>query len=402
MTAPRSPGRAPVPFVPRRRPKALAGRLADALLTPIAPLLARAGKRPPRPRVLVVRPDHLGDAVMATAVLGPLRDALAPSALDVLCGPWARDVFAGHPAVSEVIEVELPWWLAARGAPLAARAAAWARLPGAVRRVRRRRYDVVVELRGDLRQILLFAAWSGATTRVGTDRTGGRALLTDCWPFDQTPHEVEKAAHIAALVGAGRLARPVITPPDAPSAAVEGAWRLSEGRPRVLLALRGTEANRAWPVGHAAELCRRLRAAGAEPVLTGARRDAAYARSLREAGAPFTDLVGRTAIADLAWVASRCAVAVCTDSGPMHVAAAVGTPVVALFGPGDPGQSRPWAPGVTVLGRRSPCGCVHPWCDLAHQRGAPGECLREILPEEVAAEVLPRLGVAPGGDTSFP
>lgn len=402
MTTGAAPGRTPVPFVPRQPAKALAGRLADALLTLLAPLLVRNGPRPARPRVLVIRPDHLGDAVMATAVLGPLREALDPAALDVLCAPWTGDVFAGHPAVTSVLPMALPWWLTARRAPWVARAAAWLRLPALVRQVRRRRYDVVIDLRGDLRQILLFAALSGATMRVGTDRTGGRGLLTHCWPFDQSPHEVEKAGHIAALVGAGRLPRPVITPPNAPSAAVEGAWRLSEGRPRVLLALRGTEPNRAWPAEHAAALCRTLLAVGADPVLVGTPIDAPYAHAVRNAGAPFLDLVGRTGIADLAWVASRCAVAVCTDSGPMHIAAAVGTPVVALFGPGDPGQSGPWAPAVTVIARRSPCGCVHPWCDLAHNRTAPGECLREITPAEVAAAVLPRLGVAPAGDTSFP
>ncbi|MCU0623856.1 MAG: hypothetical protein MUF53_08325 [Gemmatimonadaceae bacterium] len=210
----------PVPFVPRSRPKAAAGRWADAVLTWLAPwLVAPRRPLPRRPRVLVMRPDHLGDAVMATAALAPLAEALEPEALDVLCGPWAADVFARLPEVTRVLPVALPWWMAARGAPWLARVAAWGRLPGVVRRLRANRYDVVIDLRGDLRHLLV-AALTGASERVSTDRTGGVALCTRIWPFDQRPHEVEKTMSILATLGVRRIVRPKMVPPSGLPAAL--------------------------------------------------------------------------------------------------------------------------------------------------------------------------------------
>src|ERR1700727_64496 len=90
--------------------------IANALVAPFGPLFGRRGPIPAHPRVLLVRCDHIGDAVMATAVLRPLREALDPERLDVLAAPWSASVFEGNPAVDGVITYAAPWWLAARGA----------------------------------------------------------------------------------------------------------------------------------------------------------------------------------------------------------------------------------------------------------------------------------------------
>jgi ADP-heptose:LPS heptosyltransferase len=377
--------------------------VADGLLKAVAPwITVPAAPLPRNPRVLVIRLDHLGDAVMATSALPALAEALDPAALDVLCGSWARDVFASHPAVRDVLVADMPWWLAARRAPWGRRLRAWAALPGAVQRVRERRYDVVVELRGDLRQILCFAALSGAPTRVSTDRTGGEALLTRVWPFDQAPHEVEKTSQVIAQLGVRKLVRPQLAPPSTVRPALQEAWGAAcQGRPAVVMALRGTEPNRTWPAGEAAALALQLERNGCSAILVGGAGDAAYARAVLEAGGPVADLTAKTTVSELAWVCRQAAVAVCVDSGPMHVAAAVGTPVVALFGPGDPSQSRPWGPTVDVLAERSPCGCVHPWCDQTHSRTAPGECMAAITAERIATAVMARIGAARPTGTSF-
>src|SRR5438105_3257494 len=98
--------------------KRMAALAVDALLARLAPLLvigSSSAAIPLSPRVLLVRCDHIGDAVMATAVLRPIRDALRPSRLDVLAGPWSRGIFASHPLVDREITYATPWWSAARG-----------------------------------------------------------------------------------------------------------------------------------------------------------------------------------------------------------------------------------------------------------------------------------------------
>lgn len=382
---------AATPFTARNPLKQRAGEMADRVLTVLAPLLVAPSRPVPRhPRVLVVRCDHIGDAVMATAALQPIADAMEPAQLDVLAGPWGRDVFAAHPAVGEVLTVETPWWLAARGAGRLQQLRAWTALPAVVRRLRARQYDFVFELRGDLRQILLFAALSGAPRRIAADRTGGRALLTHAVPHDDSRHEVERLASLLASVGVTRIARPVLRPPTAVRA---GLLERLPARPFVVVAGTGTEPNRAWPTAHVAELTTRLAARGVPSVLVGAARDRAYATGVAAAGGAVIDLTGETSVGELAAVLSRAAAAVCTDSGPMHIAAAVGTPVIALFGPGDPAHSRPWGGNVTVLTSGAPCGCVHPWCDRVADRTAPGRCMGETSPATVESAVLQALGI---------
>jgi lipopolysaccharide heptosyltransferase II len=367
--------------------KRSAAVIAERALRAAAPLLVRRGDAsiPSNPRVLVVRCDHIGDAVMATAVLRPLREGLAAARLDVLAGPWAAPLFTGHPAVDEVIVYGTPWWSAARGLGLGVRLHAWGALPGVVRELRRRHYDVVVELRGDLRQIVCFTALSGAAVRVSSDRTGGRALLTHVWRYDRALHEVEKNVAIASLLVGAPTACPEL-PPAAPldePVRQELATRAPDGY--LAMALRGSEPNRSWPAEHAAALARVVRDRfGLTSVYLGAAGDGTFAESIAEsAGDALLNLAGRTTLPQTLTVLAGARAAAMVDSGPMHLAAAAGVPLVALFGPGDPAECRPWSARARVVAERAPCGCANPTCDFAP--AGPGRCMQRIAVDAVLA-----------------
>jgi ADP-heptose:LPS heptosyltransferase len=346
--------------------KRVTARIANALVAPLGPLLGRRDPIPAHPRVLLVRCDHIGDAVMATAVLRPLREALEPERLDVLAAPWAAAVFEGNPAVDDVLTYAAPWWLAARGVGARAdRMRAWAKLPRVISDLRERRYDIAIDLRGDLRQILYFLLLGGASERVSSDRTGGAQLLTKVWSYDRTLHEVEKNMAVAALLDAH----------GAPSldVAIDRDTRLHDatGPAGVLaMAVSAREPSRAWPPEQAAELARlaRTRLGLGTVVLGGPNDRAAAATIVAKAGVPVLSLAGATTVRQTLAVFAASTVAVCTDSGPMHLAAAAGVPLVALFGPGDPSQSRPWSDRAVVL-------------------AAPGRRMAMLTPEAVVAAV---------------
>ncbi|HZS62156.1 MAG TPA: glycosyltransferase family 9 protein [Gemmatimonadaceae bacterium] len=370
----------------RRRGKRAAALVADRALSIIAPLVTppRPTSLPAAPRVLLVRCDHIGDAIMATPVLEPLRAALAPSRLDVLVGPWATSLFEAHPAVDRVISYATPWWLAARDASASARRAAWQALPGLVRQLRANRYDIAIDLRGDLRQIAFFLVGSRAPIRVSTDRTGGRALLTHIWPYDAARHEVEKSAAVVATLGFAvsapaldvrfdRTLRPELA----------DALRAAAGpRGLVSLAFRSREASHSWPATHAARLIDTVRdRLGLGAVFLGGPDDRAFADTVAEAArAPFANLAGRTTLLESIAVFAATRAAVVVDSGPMHLAACSGVPIVALFGPSPPLQVRPWTDRARVLTDGSPCGCIHPRCDFTD---GPGQCLAALTPDRV-------------------
>ena len=370
----------------RSRGKRVAALAADAMLSVLSPILtrgSRSGVVPASPRVLVVRCDHIGDAVMATAVLRPLREALRPSTLDVLAGPWATELFEGHPAVDHVLTYATPWWSAVRGAPAREPLAQWLALPAMIRRIRAGRYDVGIDLRGDLRQITLFLALGGMPVRVSSDRTGGTRLLTHTWPFDPTLHEVEKNLAVVSMLGANGnprldVAAHAVLPTEL-RAMLPGD---ANARGYVAFALRGSEPNRAWPTAHAAMVVDGVRRElGLESVHVGSAADAPLGDEVaRLASSPIVNLAGRTSLTETLSVLRHAAVTVAVDSGPMHLAAAAGSPVVALFGPGNPRECRPWSDTAHIVSVGAPCGCLHPTCDFAD---GPGRCMREIAPETV-------------------
>jgi ADP-heptose:LPS heptosyltransferase len=368
----------------RSRVKRAAALSVDAVVSLLSPLITRRSARavlPESPRVLVIRCDHIGDAAMATCVLRPLRTALRPSTLDVLAGPWAAEIFEQHPAVDGVIRYATPWWSAARGASWREQLERLAELPGVIRQLRARQYDVAIDLRGDLRQIVFFLAFGGMPMRVSSDRTGGRRLLTRVWRHDPTKHEVEKDFAIASLLGATGTPRlDLAASNERPSLS-----DISE-RGYAVFALRGTAPNRAWPATHAASAVDLLRdELGFASVFIGNAADAHVARTVSQmAHAPIIDLCGKTSLTDSLALLRNAAVTIAVDSGPMHLAAGAGSPVVALFGPGNPRDSRPWSDNACVVSTGAPCGCRHGRCEFTD---GPGRCMVSLDPAAVVDAV---------------
>jgi ADP-heptose:LPS heptosyltransferase len=291
-------------------------------------------------------------------------------------------LFEGHPAVDRVLRYAAPWWSAARGASVRDRAAQWADLPRMLHQIRGNKYDVGIDLRGDLRQIAFFLGAGGMPVRVSSDRTGGRSLLTHIWPHDPSLHEVEKNFAIAALLGAvGRPRLDVVAPP-AGSGAMDAIMPKDTVARFAVLALRGSEPNRGLPPAHAAVVVDSMfKEFGLTSVYLGGASDVSFGAEVAGlARSPVVNLAGKTSLADALTVLQRATVTIAVDSGPMHLAAAVGSPVVALFGSGNPAEARPWSDNARVITSGAPCGCVHPRCDYTE---GPGRCMRAIDPEAV-------------------
>ncbi len=145
---------------------------------------------------------------------------------------------------------------------------------------------------------------------------------------------------------------------------------------------------KAWPPERFAQLSDRLVTQGVRTVLIGAAREEARARAVqRQARHPIVSLVGRTKLLDLAALMQRCAVFVGNDAGPMHLAAAVGCPVVGLFGPTDPAVWGPRGKSTAVVYKGLDCrACFHPGCFRGEE-----SCMKLIGVDEVYEKVRPFL-----------
>ncbi|HEU5393805.1 MAG TPA: glycosyltransferase family 9 protein, partial [Candidatus Methylomirabilis sp.] len=292
-----------------------------------------------------------------------------------------EEVLLHHPDVDEVLLVHRG------GAEAAIWGRSWADQLRLLRRLRGRRFDLALDLTdGDRAAFLTWA--SGARLRVGFNREGrlrGRAYHRVVPLLPGRRHAVE--ADLEALRALGLPVRPVApslsVPPEAEAAAEDllVRRRVSRDRDLVLLHPGARWWFKAWPVERFAALADRIEEElEARVLIAGGAEDATTAEAIRWGmQRPAISVAGETSVLELAAVLKRCRLFVTNDNGPMHIAAAVGTPVVALFGPTDPAEWGPWGDGHVVLYKG--VDCRECWRRSACWRGE-DNCLRQIPVEE--------------------
>jgi heptosyltransferase-2 len=329
-------------------------------------------------RTLAVRlPNWLGDTVMAVPTVRALRETF-PDARMLLAGPWAT-LLAQQGLADALVTYPRAW-----SARLAAADA-----------VRRFGPETAVLLPNSIESAL--AAWYwGARRRVGFGMAG-RSLLLTAAPALPEPrrHQVDEYLMLAEASGAVvSERRPRLTPPPADSAermevrALLADTGLAREAGRRIVAVHLGAAYgpaKLWPLPRVEEFCRLMAAEGVDVLLVGAPGDAVSAAAVT-AVAPARSLVGRDRPALLSALLSEVDVLVSGDTGVAHLAAALGTSAVTLFGPTDPALSAPRGP-VRVLSHSVPCApCFYRTCPIEHP------CLRDLAPALVREAVCALLG----------
>ena len=346
-------------------------------------------------RVLAVRLDALGDVVMTGPALRALKAARPGRRLTLLTSPAGAAAARLLPGVDEVIVYEAPW---VKATP--ARADADADV-GMLARLAAAGFDAaaiftVYSQSALPAAVLCFLA--GVPRRLAHCRENPYHLLTE-WIPDPEPaagirHEVRRQLDLVAAVGCGvedeRLLLDV--PPAAADrvAALLHDLSLDGAVPWVAVHPGGSAPSRRYPPEHFAEVVRGLAVAGLNVVFTGAADEASLVAAVqRAAGVPTRSLVGRLDLAELAAALARACVLVSNNTGPVHVAAAMGTPVVDLYAQTNP-QHTPWSVAHRVLFHDVPCKyCYKSVCPEGHH-----DCLRRIAPASVVAATLELLQAA--------
>ncbi|HEY7984717.1 MAG TPA: lipopolysaccharide heptosyltransferase II [Ktedonobacterales bacterium] len=371
--------------------------------------LARAGQRAVVAdrrvrRILVIRMDLIGDVVLSLPAVRALRQAYPDAAIDFLAQPSSAAILAGQPDIAHVLTYDAGIW---RNPAAILRRANRQAARAIFRRLRQPRYDLCVSISGDWASIL---AWlSGARRRVGYAREAYRGMLTDPVPggrYAIRRHEVEYVRELARAAG-GREAEntlPELT--VLPAAVATVATLLAEAdldEPRgPLVALHAGARNglaKRWPTALWAELAARLaRDLGARVALVGAPGDGEIAGEIAHAaGAGVVDLTGRTSLPELAALLARCDLLVSGDSGPLHIACAVGTPVAGLYGPTDPAISGPLGQRAVVLRQALWCAPCYDASAVADCRFGNPVCMKTLPPAAVLAAARRLLAEGRGG-----
>lgn len=331
-------------------------------------------------RVLLIQLDHLGDSVMTTAMFASLRRRFPQATIDVLAAPWNWEVFA---ASKEIGRIHVSRWNRfRRGFRFGWPAAFLAWVP----RLRARRYDLAIDVRGDFPNAVLMQL-CGIPRRVGWACAGGGFLLTDSAEF--VPGRAEVESRRALLVALGAEVRELEGPRFAPSteairfvAHMLGEFRHGDRALWVLHVGAGTAA-KTWKVEHWRELLgRAIVERHARVILVGGAGEIETGREItQEMFWPgVMDWTGRLTIDQLAALAQRATLFIGADSGPAHLAAATGAKTLVLFsGSTVAEQWKPWGKRVAIVSHATACApCFAARCPVA---GHP--CMSELRPDAV-------------------
>lgn len=344
-------------------------------------------------KILIRATNWVGDAILALPALRALRTRFRDAEIAIVARPYVAEIYRDQEICNELIEFDSNG--THRGF------SGRERLAG---QLRERRFDTALLL-----QNAFDAAWlawrAGIPERIGYARDGRSLLLTKAIPVPKAgeipPHEkfyylelLRRAGWANDLTDAGWI--PLNVSEEKRS---KGERTLAEAGVRrgVLRVAIGAGASygsaKCWMPSRFAEMANRLHAQrDADVILFGTAAEAAVSNAISaQMQRPPIDLTGKTAIADLPALLSQCHLFIGNDSGAMHVAAAVGLPVVAVFGPTDPHGTAPVTPRCTIVQEKPYCSpCFLRRCPTDHR------CMTSITADKVEGAVeawLPKVEV---------
>lgn len=372
----------------------IAHRLRDAALTAWSTLPAPAPDAT-SDEILLIRPDHLGDVLFLLPALERFRAALPGALVTLAIGPWSRPIAEGQAAADRIVTVPFPGFTRRDAA---SPVAPYQALRDWARELREQAPAAAVILRDDHWWAALAAQRAGIPLRVGADHPAVRRSLTHAVPL-AAGHWVQRNAALldrtATLLGGTPPETPVTpatTPlrwqiaPDADAAATRLLAEARVSRPFAVIHPGSGAQVKLWPAARWAAVADALaHDAGLAIVLTGSEGEAPLVDAVQRAmRTPAASLAGRTDIPGLAALFARARLVSGVDSGPLHLAVAVGTPTVHLYGPSSVADYGPW--GDPVRHRALHAGMRCPRCgDLSPERPAGAGCMLALRPEEVIA-----------------
>ncbi len=325
--------------------------------------------------ILIIKTAYIGDVVMTLPILEPLSKQFPKAAISFLTSRGAHEILENNPQVNEVL-IYNPFWF----------------YPGKlvdylkfILHLRKKKYDLVIEARGDIREILLLVWPLKAKYKVSYDIGGGGYLLSHVVPYCGVCHRVDYHLDIVKYLGA---------PPhelswninlrDVEKKNVDKILKDRDISPPFVAIHPGSRLTlKMWPGDKYAQLADILIVKhGMDVVFFGSSGEVRLIEAIinKMENNPVT-LAGNISLREMAGLFSRSALCICNDSAPMHIAAAVKAPTVAIFGPSKSIETGPYGNKSVVVEKRYSCRSS---CDESHCRHAIyNACMNDVEIEDV-------------------
>ena len=327
-------------------------------------------------RILVIKLDHLGDVVLATPVFSNLRRTYPNAELHALTGTWSRVVLERHPDVNEVLEYNSPAFCRT------AQSTSLKQTLQLYQQLRRQKYDLVVELRGDWRTVwfsflrLTPHRFSRAALQM-TNKLG----LSEFSGTHETTRNLDVLKHADIPIPIQTATFSVTTEDEEWRSNFLASHEIDKQYPLIAIHPGSPIPLKRWLPERYAKLADWLIAHKCAQVLfVGVKDEMPIITEVQELmQGKSINIAGKTTLTQLASILHNCNVFIGNDSGPMHLAAAVGTQTIGLYGPGDPTRFGPMGVQCQTIRRKLDC----PPCSGTTCRFGEGGCMSEIRVTDV-------------------
>ena len=325
-------------------------------------------------KILVIRVDGIGDLLNSTPAIALLRENYPSAEITVLARPLNAAVLIGNPDVDRILIFDRD----GEHSGILARLQFY-------RELRRERFQLAVAMQTAMWSHLV-AFLSGATYRLGRYQKRFRSTLTHAWRGKYRKgetHEVDRNLELVRLICTGEGKRELIfeLSSDEIAAAEAQLASLGIGKDAFLIGIHpgGSSFDKRWPEKQYAEFADRLsRQYNATVLLLRGPEEAELVRNIQAAMQSDAITYAPETIRELGAMLSYCDLVVCNDSGPMHLAAALAVPTVAIFGPTDHVAWHPLSENAAIVRRDMPC-----WPCSAHKCKIGWECTKKLPVEPV-------------------
>jgi predicted lipopolysaccharide heptosyltransferase III len=339
--------------------------------------------------ILIVRLSAIGDVLHCTPLTRALREKYPEARISWIVADKSKDVLLGNPFLDEIVVWDKDEWRNILGTDLVTGYQAFRTLQ---KSIQAEQYDMIVDVHAQFIPGLI--TWkSGALIRVGFSNARELAPLfyTRTAVRENNLPITQQYLGVLAALGISEYSTDMIMP-IAPenhqnAANIWEKYKINATDKVIVLNPSTTWMTKCWPTEHFAQLGNYLlQETGIKILLTGAKADIPLVTQIKEKlNGVVVDITGSTSLKDLAAIAQKCHLFVSGDTGPLHIAAAVGTPTLSLFGPTDPQVYTPLGEQHSSLLTTVPCRlCRKRKCDKFI-------CMEQIDPKVVYQEVLKML-----------
>jgi lipopolysaccharide heptosyltransferase II len=335
-------------------------------------------------KILLIRTDRIGDMILATPMFKPLRERYPDSWITCLASSLSSQIVEGNSYIDEIMEYNPPWFDRKKTKRyFRDYIRIW-------RVIHAHRFDMAIDLRGNYHNFFFLMFLTRIPKRISFDAALGAFLLTQKISFEPGKHETADFMDIVKALGGKPIdnPQPVLILSDKERTFAEGFFRSNNITSEdVVIAIHpGAGVKRVykrWPEDRYVKLCKLLvQKYNAKLIISGSQAELDLTgRIQRQVGQQAVLAAGAVKrLKDLAAVLQRCSICIGSSTGIIHLATAVGVPVIVLCGPEDPRRWRPLGNKHTLIQKDVPCRpCREERCPCE------GRCLRLITPEEVLA-----------------